>query len=494
MSDLDYSLVLRAVDKFSRPAKKIAGVSKQMAEQLGKGQKELSKLGNQKKAIKRMQELHGSLGKTANKLDLAKKKAAALGRELKTTSGPTRQLRKQHEAAVKSIRRLTQQHDKQRQSLRKNKGELKQAGVDTRNLRKEQKRLGDEYVKTSKKMERIAKRAAEVSKARSRYDRALQRAANISLVAGGMSRVGGSMMRAVSDPLSRMRMVERSKGELKSLGIKDTNSIAAKGQQMSKMYAGINTADFVSAAYDIKSGISTLTDKGVAEMTAAAAVTAKATKANVGQMTSLFATGYGSFKKSLYSNLTDEQFGQVFSASLAKAVQQFKTDGGKMQQSIQGMGSGLAESDISLAQQFTALGMLQQKMEAGVAGTTMKAVERTAAIAQEKFKKEGINIKTLDENGNLRKLDILLEDMQKTFGEKYTTQTGATIQKAFGSEEAVAFFKALWGQQEAFRANTRALEQAQVQGAKFTRSMAHAMDDNQDAKLQIQEQRWNVIR
>ncbi len=62
-------------------------------------------------------------------------------------------------------------------------------------------------------------------------------------------------------------------------------------------WAGTTKSDFISAAYDIKSGIASVTDEGVAQYTELAGVTAKATKSTIGEMTSLFATGYGMHKE-----------------------------------------------------------------------------------------------------------------------------------------------------------------------------------------------------
>lgn len=55
-------------------------------------------------------------------------------------------------------------------------------------------------------------------------------------------------------------------------------------------------SDFITAAYDIKSGIASLTDEGVAQFTELAALTGKATKSTTEEMGSLFATGYGIYK------------------------------------------------------------------------------------------------------------------------------------------------------------------------------------------------------
>ncbi|WP_275098084.1 phage tail tape measure protein [Sedimenticola hydrogenitrophicus] len=511
MSDLDLKITLRAIDKFSEPARKVAAISGKLAQHLGESQKELFAIGNNRKAIKAFEEasqklgkLNGNLTETTSKVKQGRREMAYLHRQMElvgSSSKAGKQLAKEFEAARKSVhalerqeRRLTEQISESSSKLDERSAKLREAGIDTKNLRQEQDRLGASYAKTTGKMEAMSKMAAQVQKARERHDRALQRAANAALIAHGAQRVGQAAMGMVTQPVQQMRQVERSKGELASLGMQDTEVVAAKGREMSTKLAGITTSAFVSAAYDIKSGISTLTDQSVANMTALAALTAKATKSNVDQMTSLFATGYGSFKNSLFADIGDDEFGQAFSASLAKAVQQFKTDGAKMQQAIQSMGSGLAESGIALSDQFTALGMLQQKMEAGVAGTTLNALERTAGRAQKRFEQMGIAVNTLDKNGNLRSLPELLEQMQGAFGQEYTTETGTRIQEAFGSEEAVRFFKAMWGQQESFRANAKAIEEAQRQGEAFTGTMAKAMDSNMDARLQLMQQRWAAVQ
>ncbi|MBA1446524.1 MAG: phage tail tape measure protein [Chromatiales bacterium] len=496
MTDLNLSVLINAVDKFSAPAKKIAALSEKMAQRLHDNQKALNALGKQSKALEGFKALETRLGKTAAKMDKARHETARLGRELANTAKPTKKLQREFEVAKRKSASLKQAHRQQRDELKTLRSELRGAGIDTRKLGDAQQKIAGKIDAATKKMQGMAQAAAKLEASEKRRDRLLGRAANLSFVGGAVGRVGSGLTGMVGAPIQQMRQVERSKGELAFLGMgaEGINQITQRGRETAGRLAGVTTADFVSAAYDIKSGIASLSDKGVGDMTGLAALTAKATKAQVGQMTSLFATSYGSFKESLYAKQTDDQFGQILSASISKAVQQFKTDGAKMQQAIQSMGSGLAESGVSLAEQFTALGMLQQKMEAGAAGTTLNALERSAGEAQTRFAKLGYSIDTLDENGNLRSLPDLLEEMQQAFGDDYTTETGTMIQKVFGSEEAVRFFKALWGQQDAFRTNAAALEEAQSQGAGFTQVMAKAMDSNMDARLQIMQQRWDVIK
>lgn len=108
--------------------------------------------------------------------------------------------------------------------------------------------------------------------------------------------------------------------------------------------------------YDIKSGIASLSDEGVAEFTSLAALTAKATKSTAGEMTSLFATGYGIYKD-YYSDLSDMEFGEMFSAGISDAVRAFKTSGSGMAQAIQNLGASATTAQVPLEEQLSVLGM-----------------------------------------------------------------------------------------------------------------------------------------
>ena len=93
-------------------------------------------------------------------------------------------------------------------------------------------------------------------------------------------------------------------GELSSLGVKDLGAVEKAAKRFSDQWAGTTKSDFITAAYDIKSGIASLSDEGVAKFTELSALTGKATKSTTEEMGSLFATGYGIYK-GMYENLSD---------------------------------------------------------------------------------------------------------------------------------------------------------------------------------------------
>lgn len=496
MAELKAAIEISAQDRFSAAAKKMADVSQKLAKRLEAGQRELVELGRQDAAVKKLQELTGRVGATGAAMDRARRRTAALGRQVAAAAEPPRHLTRAFDEARRASDRLQGEHREQRDSLRRLRAELRGAGLDTRQLGEAQRGIARDLDRTAGRLDRLAQAADRLGRARTKLDRSLERAARGALVADEARRFGQGALRLVTAPLERTRQVERSKGELASLGLDRAAvaTVARRGREVSRRLAGVTTAVFTSAAYDIKSGIASLDAQGVADLTELAALTARATKGELAGMTELFASAYGTFKAPLYATAGDRDFGAVLSAQLAKAVQQFKTDGGRMQQAIESMGSGLAGAGVSMADQFAALGMLQQKMSASEAGTALNALERSAAGAQERFAKLGQEVRTLDDAGNLLAPQDLLAAMQREFGAAYTSEIGARLQQAFGSEEAVKFFKALWGQQDALRANAAALEDAAAQGERFTRTMQAARDANLDARLQVLQQRWDVLQ
>jgi TP901 family phage tail tape measure protein len=324
---------------------------------------------------------------------------------------------------------------------------------------------------------------------------------SLKLKAGGAAAAGIAYgaQRLVTGFTDSIREVEKAKGELASLGVRDLDAVVQRGREMQMQLAGVTADAFVRASYDIKSGISSLSDQGVADMTASAMLVAKATKGQAEQMTSLFATSYGIFKKQM-SDLTDSEFGEQFGASLAASVQMFKTDGAKMQQAIQSAGAGAVNIGMEMSEQLALLGMMQQQMEAGEAGTALKAFASNAARAHEAFGKMAVTadrpvkVRILDENGQLRAMPDIFTDLRARYGETLDAFEAAEIKDAFGTEEAQKLINALYGQEEAIRANVSALDEAASEGEAFTRNMAALVDNNWDSTAKLMGQRIDVIK
>ena len=101
---------------------------------------------------------------------------------------------------------------------------------------------------------------------------------------GTMQKAGGIMVSAgTAIATAAMTTVtatfdtQNALGELSSLGVKDLSAVEKAAKSFSDQWAGTTKSDFITAAYDIKSGIASLTDEGVAKFTELSALTGKAT-------------------------------------------------------------------------------------------------------------------------------------------------------------------------------------------------------------------------
>ncbi len=271
-------------------------------------------------------------------------------------------------------------------------------------------------------------------------------------------------------------------GELASLGVEDLGAIEKAAKNFSDTWAGTTKADFISASYDIKSGIASLSDEGVAQFTELAALTAKATKSTAGEMTSLFATGYGIYKN-YYSDLSDLEFGEMFSAGIATAVKNYKTSGSGMADAIKMLGASATNANVPMEEQLAILGQLQATMSGSEAGTKYKAFLNSAASAGEKL---GLNF--LDTNNQLMSMPDILETLRGKYGDTIDALEKRELKEAFGTDEAIALVDLLYNNTDQLKTGINDLHSSMDQGTESTEAMAKAINDTPAGKFQVLKQ------
>ncbi len=376
--------------------------------------------------------------------------------------------------------------------------EMRRAGAASRRMAEDERRVRRETERATKAVQRQAealKRLARMREQAARRMRERGLALAGKLATGGAAATAGAygIRRLVEGPVDALRRVEQAKGELATLGVKNMRAWLDAAREAQRRIAGMWAADFLRAGYDIKSALSNLTDEAAASMTTAVAWTAKATKASAEEMAPLFAAAYGTFKRQ-FKSMSDAQFGNMTAGMVAAAVRAFKTTGSAMRQALQSAGPGAANAGMGMAQQFAVLGMMQQVMEPGMAGTALKAYAAKAAEAEQRFRKKKLRIRLLDKHGMLRDVADVLADMRKAFGKVLDAREKAVIQKAFGSEEAVRLIEVLWGQEKALRANAEAMRKAAAGGRQTAITMAMLGQRNLDARLALLAQKWDLLK
>lgn len=311
---------------------------------------------------------------------------------------------------------------------------------------------------------------------------------NLTKTGAVMAGIGAQITDAALAPVEATFETRRAIGELASLGVKDLGAVEDAARSFSDQWAGTTKADFISAAYDIKSGIASLSDEGVAQMTELSGLTAKATKSTIGEMTSLFATGYGIYKN-YYGDMSDLQFGEMFSAGISTAVKQFKTTGSGMAQSIQTLGASATTANVPLEEQLSILGMLQATMGGAEAGTKYKAFLRSAAKGGEE-----LGLKFTDANNQLLSMPEILDKLRGKFGETMDAAEKMKLQEAFGDTEAVALIDLMYNKVGDLQGNIVSMYDSLGQGTGVAQEMASAMNETEPERFERLQQRIQNVK
>ena len=271
-------------------------------------------------------------------------------------------------------------------------------------------------------------------------------------------------------------------GELSSLGVTDLKAVEDAAKSFSDTWAGTTKSDFITASYDIKSGIASLTDEGVAQFTELAALTGKATKSTTEEMGSLFATGYGIYKGA-YDDMSDLEFGEMFSAGISTAVKNYKTAGSEMASSISTLGATATNNKVPLEEQLAILGQLQTTMSGSEAATKYKAFLNAAASAADKLK-----LSFVDANNQLLSTPEILEKLKGKYGDTIDAVEKQQIKEAFGTDEAVAMIDLLYSDIDGLSGGIDSMAESMKKGSAVTTEMAEAINNTPAQKFQVLKQ------
>jgi TP901 family phage tail tape measure protein len=329
--------------------------------------------------------------------------------------------------------------------------------------------------------------ASKVGANVSKLDSISETLGNVAKSGAVMQETGNQIVSAVLAPVEATFETKRALGELASLGVQELGKIEEAARSFSDQWAGTTKSDFISAAYDIKSGIASLTDEGVAEYTNLAGLTAKATKSTIGEMTSLFATGYGIYKN-FYADLSDIEFGEMFSAGISQSVKQFKTTGSEMASAIESLGASATNANVPLEEQLTVLGMLQATMSGSEAGTKYAAFIQAAAKGG-----EALGLAFLDANNQLKSMPEIIDQLRGKYGETIDAVEKQQLAEAFGTDEAVDLIDLMYGKIGDLQTNIVGMYDALGSGTGVAMEMASAINETEPERYERLQQRIHNI-
>lgn len=480
------SFVMEMVDKVTTPIAKMTDQTTKSAKAIEATQTQISRLSKTAGDLDAFKRLKRDSMDTTRALDAQKQKVSQLAREMREVEKPTRAMAAEFKRAKSEAQRLTEVHNRENKELGTLRNKLNSAGVSTKNLRqatsqveRHTARFNDRLKEQQAQLEAVAQREQKLAGLRKKNSNLMGSAAMDT------AKVGAATY-AISKLTESYGQVASAQGTIQSLGVgaEGIDAITKAAQKFSNQWSGTTQAEFIAASYDIKSGISSLSDTAVGEFTRIAALTAGATKSTTDQMTSLFASGYGIYRKqfeqvgavtvngwaAMSASERDMKFGEYFSAGIASSVKAFKTNGTEMSSAISSLGATATSANVSFAEQLSILGQLQATMSGSEAATKYAAFLNSAAGASEKL---GLNF--LDSNNQLLSMPDILTELQGKYGSTIDAIEEQELKKAFGTDEAMAMIKLLYPEINTLKKNIGDMDGALKGGMESANKMAEAI-------------------
>ncbi|MCX0488230.1 phage tail tape measure protein, partial [Escherichia coli] len=441
-NNVKLQVLLRAVDQASRPFKSIRTASKSLSGDIRDTQKSLRELNGQASRIEGFRKTSAQLAVTGQELKKARQEAAALAVQFKNTERPTNAQAKAMEAARKNASELQAKYNSLRLSVQRQRQELSQAGINTRNLAHDERGLKNRISETTAQfnrqrdaLARVSAQQAKLNAVKQRYQAGKELAGNMASVgAAGVGIAAAGTMAGVKLLMPGYEFAQKNSELQAVLGVaKDSAEMAALRKQARQL--GDNTAasaDDAAAAQIIvaKSGA----DKnGILAQTPAILNMSLANKKTMEENATLLIGTKSAF------GLADDKashIADVISMTMNKSQATFEG----LSDSLTYVGPVAKDAGVSLEETAAMLGALHDANISGsMAGTGSRAVlsrlQAPTGKAYDAIKELGV--KTTDSKGNTRPVFSILKEIQRSF-EKNKLGTGqrAEYMKTIFGEEA----------------------------------------------------------
>lgn len=456
--DLKIQVLLNAIDKASKPLRRITDGSSDTAKALKAARDQLKLLKDQQSNIASFKKQQGAIGATSEKLNKAQEQLRLMKTALQTSgdaaSGKFKNdFRKAHEA----VRDLTTKLQEQRKGLTPHLAKLREAGIATGKLGEHEASLktkvdaANRALNTQKdRLVAIGKHRNALANARATYDKQKQLAGNMASKGAGAVAGGGAALYGGARVLTPGLEFDASMSRVQAITRLDKNN-PEQAEQLkglrnqarelggSTLFTAGQAADAQGylgmAGFDPKAikaampGMLDLAAAGGADLAQTADIASNIMSGlgmSADQMDKLGDVLVGTFTRS-NTNL------QMLGDTMKYAAPMAKTYGVELEVAA-AMAGKLGDAGLQGSMGGTALSSIMNRLAA-----PPKAAQK--ALAE-------LKIKTADANGNLRQIpDILKEIYDKT--------------QALGTAKKGGLFKAIAGE-EAVKGMAQLVEQAGI--------------------------------
>ncbi len=290
----------------------------------------------------------------------------------------------------------------------------------------------------------------------------------------------GKTMQGLIGPAKEMNAARGDLASLVNGNVNTLNQVQFAGMKFASQF-GASASEFVRASYDIQSAIGGLSGKELAKFTNASAVLAMATKADTATITGYMGTMYGIFETQA-NKIGKAKWVEQIAGQTAAAVAMFTTDGRKMSSAFESLGAKATMQNISSAEQFSILGVLQSSgMQGSVAGTAYASFMDALPNAQ-----KVLNMNFAGEDGKALSMPEIIAKLKERLGPNIGVKESGYLNAAFGSVGS-GVIQTLWDKADALTEHIRTL--GQISDMQEAKKMA---DDRTDHWDRLRETTTNI--
>jgi TP901 family phage tail tape measure protein len=438
-------VLLKAVDQATRPFKHIQTASKTLSGDIRNTQKTLKELNGQASRIEGFRKTSAQLAVTGQSLQKAKAEAEALATQFKNTERPTREQAKALTAAKAAADGLQSKVNSLTESVKRQQRELGQAGINTRNLTRDEKSLKGRISETTNQLnrqklalEQVSVKQAKLNAVKNRYQAGKELAGTAGAVgAAGVGMATAGVAAGVGILKPGYDFAQKNSELQAVLGVEKTSpEMDALRKQARQL--GDNTA----ASADDAAGAQIIIAKAggdSAAIQAATPVTLNMALANQRTMEENAALLMGMRSAFQLSNDKVAHIGDVLSTTMNKTAADFNG----LSDALTYVAPVAKNAGISIEETSAMAGALHDaKITGSMAGTGSRAVisRLQAPVGQAKAALGELGVRNADSKGNMRPLFTILKEMQGSFEKNKLgdTQRAEYMKVIFGEEASSA--------------------------------------------------------
>ncbi|WP_252318446.1 phage tail tape measure protein [Candidatus Symbiopectobacterium endolongispinus] len=276
-NNLQLSVLLKAVDNATRPFKAVQTASKKLSGDIRDSQGQLKTLNAQTGRIEGFRKAKSQLSETGAALKQAQAKAAALSAERRDSENPTKQQVKALASAKHQAATLKTEYGELRQSLQRQREELQQAGISTRNLSGHERKLRNDISQTTATLDQQRSALARVSQQQEKLNAVSQRYEKGKAITAGVRNGGAAAFGLGSTALYAESRLIAPAVEANGQGARiaaQTGGNSADGEQYTRVIKQINATgvsgdlnQIAEAVAAVRSTLGALGNVGETELT-----------------------------------------------------------------------------------------------------------------------------------------------------------------------------------------------------------------------------------